>query len=110
MISGYKDIFINPITKKYFERTTMDDIYSLYRFDRELRSIFLKYILIAERSIKSSLSYNFFETYGELQTVYSEKKAGQAYFEYDGISRKLDENNSIKSVRCSVPIKKSMIK
>lgn len=70
LISGYKDIFKNPITKKYFERTTIDDIYSLYQFDRELRSIFLKYILIAERSIKASLSYNFSETYGELQTEY----------------------------------------
>jgi len=70
LISGYKDIFINPISKKYFERTTIDDIYFLYKFDSELKSIFLKYILIAERSIKASLSYNFSETYGELQTEY----------------------------------------
>ena len=70
LISGYKNIFKNPVTKKYFERTTIDDIYSLYQFDRELRSIFLKYILIAERSIKASLSYYFSETYGEQQTEY----------------------------------------
>lgn len=70
LISGYKEIFKNSLTKKYDGNTSFDDIYSLYQFDRELRSIFLKYILIAERSVKASLSYHFSETYGELQTEY----------------------------------------
>ncbi|MBO5353855.1 MAG: Abi family protein [Lachnospiraceae bacterium] len=70
LISGYKEIFKNSVTKKYNDTTSFDDIYLLYQFDRELRSVFLKYILIAERSIKSSLSYHFSETYGELQTEY----------------------------------------
>ena len=70
LISGYKEIFKNHITKKYDGNTSFNDIYSLYQFDRELRSIFLKYILIAERSVKASLSYHFSETYGEQQTEY----------------------------------------
>ena len=70
LISGYKEIFKNPITRTYHIGTTFDDIYSLYQFDRELRSIFLKYILIAERSIKASLSYHFSKTYGEQQIEY----------------------------------------
>lgn len=71
LISGYKDKFKNPTTGKYIDGTTFDDIYRLYRFDHELRSIFLKYMLIAERSVKSSLAYHFSATYGELQKEYT---------------------------------------
>lgn len=67
LISGYKDTFKNPTTGKYIDGTTFHDIYRLYQFDNELRSIFLKYILIAEHSIKSSLAYHFSATYGEDQ-------------------------------------------
>lgn len=70
LISGYKGIFKNPTTQKYIDGTTFNDIYSLYRFDNQLRSIFLKYILIAERSIKSSLAYHFSAIYGENQEQY----------------------------------------
>ena len=70
LISGYKDVFKNPTTGKYKDGTTFDDIYALYRFDNELRNIFLKYILIAEHSVKSSLAYHFSELYGENQKEY----------------------------------------
>lgn len=70
LISGYKDIFKNPTTGKYTDGTTFDDIYRLYKFDNELRSIFLKYMLIAERSVKSSLAYHFSAIYGENQQQY----------------------------------------
>ncbi len=70
LISGYKDIFLNPTTKKYIDGTTLEDIYNLYCFDNELRSIFLKYILIAEHSLKSSMAYHFSAIYGEHQSEY----------------------------------------
>ena len=70
LITGYKDTFKNPTTGKYMDGTTFEDIYHLYKFDNELRSIFLKYMLIAERSVKSSLAYHFSATYGENQREY----------------------------------------
>lgn len=70
LISGYKNSFKNPTTNKYMDGTTFEDIYRLYRFDHELRSIFLKYILIAEHSVKSSLAYHFSSVYGEQQNEY----------------------------------------
>ncbi len=70
LISGYKSIFKNPTTGKFKDGTTFEDIYRLYLFDNELRSIFLKYILIAEHGIKSSLAYYFTEAYGEDQKEY----------------------------------------
>ena len=70
LISGYKDTFKNPTTGKYKDGTTFEDIYHLYTFDHELRCIFLKYILIAERSVKASLAYHFSAEYGEDQRQY----------------------------------------
>lgn len=70
LITGYKEIFKNPTTGKYVDGTTFEDIYCLYQFDNELRSIFLKYMLLAERNVKSSLAYHFSATYGENQTEY----------------------------------------
>lgn len=70
LISGYKNTFKNSTTGKYIDGTTFEDIYQLYQFDNELRSIFLKYMLIAERSVKSSLAYHFSAIYGEGQKQY----------------------------------------
>ncbi|MGC4018670.1 MAG: Abi family protein [Muricomes sp.] len=47
-----------------------ENIHHLYTFDNELRIIFLKYMLIAERSIKASLAYHFASIYGESQQQY----------------------------------------
>ncbi len=71
LITGYKDIFKDKTTGYYKKNVTFEDIYNLYRFDRDLRSIFLKYILIAEKSVKTSLAYHFCELYGEDQKEYS---------------------------------------
>lgn len=70
LISGYKDFFKHPTTGKYKDGTTFEDIYALYKFDNDLRCIFLKYMLIAEHSVKSSLAYHFTALYGEDQQEY----------------------------------------
>lgn len=64
LINGYKDIFKDPNTNNFYLGTTFDDIYNLYLFDAELRDVFLKYILIFEKHVKSSISYHFSNTYG----------------------------------------------
>lgn len=59
LINGYKEVFKEPIHNQFQKGTTFEDIYELYDFDNDLRNIFLKYILVVERNIKSSLSYHF---------------------------------------------------
>lgn len=66
LINGYKELFLshkNP-EDKYIAGTTVGEIYSLYNFDRELREIFLRYILHVETNIKSLISYRISENYG----------------------------------------------
>ena len=70
LIGGYKAPFKNPTTKKYRDGTTFEDIVALYKFDENLKELFLKYILQIERHIRSLLSYHFTQKHGEIQSCY----------------------------------------
>ncbi len=70
LIGGYKAPFKNPTTKNYIDGTTFEDIYALYKFDQNLRELFLKYILQIECHLRSLLSYYFTEKHGEAQAHY----------------------------------------
>ena len=70
LICGYKAPFKNPTTKNYRDAVTFEDIVALYKFDENLRELFLKYILQIERHIRSLLSYYFCEKHGENQSHY----------------------------------------
>ena len=43
LINGYKDVFLNKNSKdeKFDNGTALEEIYSLYEFDRKIRIIFL---------------------------------------------------------------------
>ena len=56
LVSGYKTLF-KAADGNYFQGTTIDDIFALYRFDDELRDIFFRAIQIIEKSIKFLGSY-----------------------------------------------------
>ena len=64
LISGYKDLYRNPTIKKYKDGTTFEEIVALYKFDENLRELFLKYLLFIERNMRSLISYYFTESHG----------------------------------------------
>ena len=68
LINGYKDLFLdNTYTgpdEKYLAGTDFNELYSLYLFDRELRNIFIRYILEIENNIKSVIAHEFSKKYG----------------------------------------------
>lgn len=68
IINGYKELFIDKTCtgadERYKNGTNFEEIYSLYSFDRELRALYLKYILILENAIKSIIARVFSEKYG----------------------------------------------
>lgn len=70
VINGYKDLFLcrdsdgNAIVPEtYLPNTHFNELQSLFLFDRELRFLFLKYILIFENSFKTTISYEFSKKY-----------------------------------------------
>lgn len=70
LFGGYKHLFRIPLTKKYKEGTTFNEIVALYEFDSNLRELFFKYLLQIERHMRSLMSYYFSENYGETQDAY----------------------------------------
>lgn len=68
LFNGYKKPFIDPSAagseEKYIPGTKFDEIYALYLFDRELRNLFIRYILELENNIKSVLAHDFSSKYG----------------------------------------------
>ena len=66
LINGYKDLFLNKNSReeKFANGTTLEEIYSLYEFDRKIRIIFLEYILLVERKIDTYIAYEFSKNYG----------------------------------------------
>lgn len=68
LFNGYKKLFLDSTytgpDEKYLLGTEFKEIYSLYLFDRELRNIFIHYILEIENTVKSVLAHDFSKKYG----------------------------------------------
>ncbi|MCI8778572.1 MAG: Abi family protein [Bacilli bacterium] len=63
VVNSYKDIF-KTTSNDYKKNVSFDEIYALYDFDKNIRSIFLKYILEIETIIKSLLAETLSSKYG----------------------------------------------
>ena len=64
-INGYRMLFMKSKNeKKFIEGVSFDDIYAVFQFDRNLRNILFKNLLIVENNLKSVISYNFSRKYG----------------------------------------------
>lgn len=70
LIDGYKNLFYNPMIRKYEPDTTFEDIVALYDFDKNLRTLIFENICSIEQKIRSLISYHFCETYSENQDDY----------------------------------------
>ena len=68
VINGYRKPFLDKSKaeerSRYINGATFEEIYALYCFDRNIRMIFLKYILMLEQNFKSAISYEFSKLYG----------------------------------------------
>ena len=96
LVSGYKELFRNPTTKKYKDGTTFEEIVALYKFDASLRELFLKHLLIIEQKMRSLLSYYFTEHYGEKQLHYLSRTSYNYIPKHEaGIDRLIDTFRNI---------------
>ena len=72
-INGYRTLFYTK-DRRFVEGTTFDELYSLFLFDRNLRNIMFKYILVFENNIKSIISYQMSKKYGYKEKEYLNPK------------------------------------
>ena len=64
-ISGYRHLFLlNSKSKNFKPNTEFRELYALFNFDRQLRNIIFKNILIVENNVKSIFSYELSKNYG----------------------------------------------
>lgn len=64
-ISGYRHLLMkNYKDKKFIKGATFDELYSIFNFDRRIRNVCFKNILIIENNIKSIISYQLSKKYG----------------------------------------------
>ena len=64
-ISGYRHLFLkSPKDRNFIKGTTFRELYALFNFDRQVRNIVFKNLLIIENNLKSILSYQLSKKYG----------------------------------------------
>lgn len=64
-LSGYRHLFMDGLRSKRFkEGTNFRELYALFNFDRQLRNIIFKNLLIIENNMKSIFSYQLSKNYG----------------------------------------------
>lgn len=66
LINGYKNLFIDKTKniEKYLNNTKIEEIYALYKFDKDIKIIFLKHLLLLESEIDTHIAYEFSKSYG----------------------------------------------
>ena len=84
LIDGCKNLFYNPMTRKYREGTTFEDIVALYEFDEKLRALIFQYLCHFEQKMRSLISYHFCDTYSEKQEDYLDA----AHYDNSGLNKK----------------------
>ena len=83
IINTYKEAF--KVNDKYIDGVTFEEIFALYEFDKNLKTIFLKYSLEIEMVIKSLIANIISEKYGVKD--YLKRKNFDEHADIDSIKR-----------------------
>lgn len=74
-ISGYRHLFMKSKRDgNFISGTTFEELYAMFVFDRRVRNIFFKNLLIVENNIKSLISYQLSKKYGYKEKEYLNPK------------------------------------
>ncbi|MBE6157546.1 MAG: Abi family protein [Firmicutes bacterium] len=74
-LNGYRHLFYrSTMDKRFVEGMTFEELYSLFLFDRTLRNILFKYLLVIENNLKSITSYQLSKKYGYKERDYLKSK------------------------------------
>ena len=74
-LNGYRHLFMKRREDNdYLDGTTFEELYSLFLFDRSIRNVFFKYLLVIENNLKSITSYQLSKKYGYRERDYLNAK------------------------------------
>ena len=70
-VSGYRHLFLkSPQDREFLNNTNFRELYAMFNFDRQIRNIIFKNLLIVENNIKSIFSYQLSKKYGYKEKDY----------------------------------------
>ena len=72
-INGYRTMFYDN-NRKFLKGTTFSELYSAFLFDRNLRNVLFKNLLVLENNVKSIISYQLSKKYGYKESDYLNPK------------------------------------
>lgn len=108
VVNGYKDLFLDPASTPaaecYKTGTSFNEVYALYEFDREVRHIYLKYLLKVENSFKTVLAHEFSHLYGhdnylKLENFYVGPSPDQKVLQRIARNNRLDINTDLSRIQ-----------
>ncbi len=74
-LSGYRHLFLKtPRDRMFIENTNFRELYAMFNFDRQIRNIIFKNLLIIENNLKSIFSYQLSKKYGYREKNYLNPK------------------------------------
>lgn len=79
IVNGYKDPFIDTRRTRetgkdvYRDGTTLDEIYRVFEFDRNLRLVMFRYFSMAEATLKTLCAYNFSRAHADAKEAYLDR-------------------------------------
>ena len=73
-INGYRHLFVKNDDREFLPGVRFEELYSLFLFDRSLRNIIFKYLLVIENNLKSITSYVLSRKYGYREKDYLKSK------------------------------------
>ncbi|MBE6160325.1 MAG: Abi family protein [Lactobacillales bacterium] len=74
-INGYRHMFLDSErSRNFLEGTTFEELYATFLFDRDVRNIMFKHLLIVENNFKSIISYQLSKKYGFKEKDYLDPK------------------------------------
>lgn len=74
-VNGYRHLLMSESSdNKFVDGSTFDELYAIFKFDRKIRNIMFKNILIIENNIKSIISYQLSKKYGYKEKDYLNPK------------------------------------
>ena len=87
-LNGYRHLLVDQSQSNHFvEGATFEELYSIFVFDRRIRNIIFKNILIIENNIKSIISYQLSKKYGYKEKDYlNPKHFRQDSFRYSQVN------------------------
>ena len=74
-LNGYRLLFmVSESDKSFIPGADFDELYAMFHFDRHIRNIIFKNLLIIENNIKSIIAYNLSMRYGYKEKQYLDPK------------------------------------